>query len=118
MKIKHTKTKCNVFRCNERNAWYAGSMNGGGNSVLICENCINDSVAAIAGKSTEKYIRIKPVHQQCGVIGCKNKNSYFISRSREAGSSIVICKSCLDELYNEIHKKPARKSKLKSGAKS
>lgn len=44
------------------------------------------------------------VKRKCGVRGCRNTESYAISRTREAGYSVIICKSCLKEALDELHK--------------
>ena len=40
---------------------------------------------------------VKKIGRKCGVRGCKNTESYAISKSREAGNSIIACKECLME---------------------
>ena len=40
---------------------------------------------------------VKRIKRKCGVRGCKNTDSYAISKSREAGNSIIACKECLLE---------------------
>lgn len=37
----------------------------------------------------------KRVRKKCEVRGCRNLDSFAISKSREAGNSIIICKECL-----------------------
>lgn len=38
---------------------------------------------------------IKKLKRKCGVRGCKNTETYAISKSREMGNSIIACKECL-----------------------
>lgn len=40
---------------------------------------------------------VKKIKRKCGVRGCKNTESYAISKSREMGNSIIACKECLME---------------------
>lgn len=51
---------------------------------------------------------VRQVKRKCGVRGCKNTDCFAISRTREAGGSVIICKSCLGEALgatNEIDPK-------------
>ena len=45
---------------------------------------------------------VKKIKRKCGVRGCKNTESYAISKSREMGNSIIACKECLMETLNTI----------------
>lgn len=47
---------------------------------------------------------VKKIKRICGVRGCKNKESYALSRSREMGNSVIICKDCLKEALSAIDK--------------
>lgn len=38
---------------------------------------------------------VKKIKRKCGVRGCKNTETYAISKSREMGNSIIACKDCL-----------------------
>lgn len=40
---------------------------------------------------------VKKIKRKCGVRGCKNTETYAISKSREMGNSIIACKECLME---------------------
>ena len=44
----------------------------------------------------------RPVKRKCGVRGCKNIDSYALSLTREAGNSVIICKSCLGKALGAI----------------
>ena len=37
----------------------------------------------------------KRLKRKCSVRGCKNTDTFAISRTRELGGSVIICKSCL-----------------------
>ena len=50
---------------------------------------------------------VKKIKRKCGVRGCKNTETYAISKSREAGNSIIACKNCLIEALAEIELKYA-----------
>ena len=45
---------------------------------------------------------IKQVKRKCGVRGCKNTDCFSISRTREMGNSVIICKSCLAEALDDV----------------
>lgn len=45
---------------------------------------------------------VKKIKRKCGVRGCKNTESYAISKSREMGNSIIACRECLAEALNTI----------------
>lgn len=38
---------------------------------------------------------VRRVKRKCNVRGCGNTDSFAISRTREAGNSVIICKDCL-----------------------
>lgn len=38
---------------------------------------------------------VKKVKRKCSVRGCKNTECFAISRTREIGNTVIICKSCL-----------------------
>ena len=42
-------------------------------------------------------MNIRKVKRICGVRGCKNTDSFMISRTREVGNSVIICPECLKE---------------------
>ena len=44
----------------------------------------------------------KQVKRKCNVRGCKNTASFHISRTREIGNSVIICKECLQEALTAI----------------
>ncbi len=53
---------------------------------------------------------VREVKRKCDVRGCNNINCYSISRTREFGNTVIICKSCLgqalgalDEIKPETH---------------
>ena len=52
---------------------------------------------------------VKKIKRKCGVRGCKNTESYAISKSREMGNSIIACESCLYEALAEIDMKYSRR---------
>ena len=45
---------------------------------------------------------VKKIKRKCGVRGCKNTETYAISKSREAGNSIMVCRDCLVEALKTI----------------
>ena len=50
---------------------------------------------------------VKKIKRKCGVRGCKNTETYSISKSREMGNSIIACKECMLETLAEIEVKYA-----------
>ena len=50
---------------------------------------------------------VKKIKRKCGVRGCKNTETYAISKSREMGNSIIACKECMLEALAEIEVKYA-----------
>lgn len=52
---------------------------------------------------------VKKIKRKCGVRGCKNTDTYAISKSREMGNSIIVCESCLVEALAEIDMKYSRR---------
>lgn len=48
-------------------------------------------------------IRVKKLGRRlCNVRGCRNIGSYAIARSREVGSSMIICEACLRDALAAI----------------
>ena len=45
---------------------------------------------------------VRRVKRKCGVRGCKNTDCFAISLVREAGNSIIACKSCLEKAVGAI----------------
>ena len=45
---------------------------------------------------------IKKLKRKCNVRGCRNTESYAISKTREMGNSVIICKECLEEALKTI----------------
>lgn len=43
---------------------------------------------------------MKKIKRKCSIKGCKNNDSFMFSKSAEMGSSIIICKDCLEQAYN------------------
>ena len=54
---------------------------------------------------------IKRIKRICGVRGCKNTETFILSRTREVGGSVVMCKSCIEEAFEAVknYKEPVRK---------
>lgn len=47
-------------------------------------------------------MHIRKVKRKCGVRGCKNTESFMLSLNREAGNSVIICKSCLGKALSAV----------------
>ena len=47
---------------------------------------------------------IRKLRRKCEVRKCNNKDTFAISRSREAGNTIIACRACLKEALAEIEK--------------
>lgn len=55
----------------------------------------------------EDVMVVKKVRRRCGVRNCKHTECYAISKTREAGNSVIICKDCLEEALQRINGAPA-----------
>ena len=42
-------------------------------------------------------MRVRKIRRKCGVRGCRNTESFMISRTHEVGNSVIICKKCLQD---------------------
>lgn len=45
---------------------------------------------------------VRQVKRKCSVRGCKNTECFAISRVREVGNTVIICKSCLGKAFGAI----------------
>ena len=45
---------------------------------------------------------VRQVKRKCSVRGCKNTECFAVSRTREVGNTIIVCKSCLEEALGAI----------------
>lgn len=45
---------------------------------------------------------VKQVKRKCGVRGCKSTECFAVSRTREVGNTVIICKSCLGKALGAI----------------
>ncbi|MCK9477988.1 MAG: hypothetical protein M0R40_00615 [Firmicutes bacterium] len=55
-------------------------------------------------------MNIKKLKRRCMVRGCKSVDTYAISQTREAGNSVIVCKSCLESALKEMadYKEPEK----------
>ena len=44
-------------------------------------------------------LTIRPIRRECFVPGCRNVNTFVVSRSREMPVGVVICAKCAEDLY-------------------
>lgn len=42
-------------------------------------------------------MNVKKIKRKCGVRGCKNTASFIISKTREMGGSVIMCRECMIE---------------------
>lgn len=42
-------------------------------------------------------MNVKKIKRKCGVRGCKNTESFIISKTREMGNSVIMCRDCMLE---------------------
>ena len=49
-------------------------------------------------------MNIRKLRRKCEVRKCTNKDTFAISRSKEAGNTIIVCRECLKEALAEIEK--------------
>lgn len=62
---------------------------------------------------------IKRVKRKCSVRGCKNIDCFAISRTREVGNTVIICKKCVEEALETINQiKPDEKTNVPKQAAS
>ena len=40
-------------------------------------------------------MNVKKIKRKCGVRGCKNTASFVISKTREMGGSVIMCRDCM-----------------------
>lgn len=56
---------------------------------------------------------VRQVKRKCSVRGCKSTDCFAISRTREVGNTVIICKSCLGKALGAIDKiDPKTKSNI------
>ena len=60
-------------------------------------------------------MNIRMIKRKCGVRGCRELVSFAISKTREMGNSVIICKKCLAEAEKmardyKVPEKPEKKS--------
>lgn len=65
-------------------------------------------------------MNVKYIRRKCGVRGCKNIGSFSLSRTREMGNSVIICKECLKQALAaaEEYKVEDKPKKASSGIPS
>lgn len=47
-------------------------------------------------------MNIKKIRRKCMVRGCSNKETYTVSKNREMGNSVIICRDCAEKILHEI----------------
>lgn len=56
---------------------------------------------------------VRQVKRKCSVRGCKNTECFAISRTRELGNTVIICKKCLGNAIKAINEiDPKTKSNI------
>lgn len=50
---------------------------------------------------------IKRIKRKCCVRGCKNTETFAISKSKEMGNSIIVCEKCLKQAIEAIESLPS-----------
>lgn len=62
-----------------------------------------------------KKMYVKQVKKKCSVRGCKNIDCFAVSRTREVGNTVIICKDCLQTAISAIGEiNPKTKSNIPS----
>lgn len=58
-------------------------------------------------------MNVKRIKRICDVRGCKNTDSFALSKFREMGNSVIICKDCLKDALGSIdnYEEPEKKVK-------
>lgn len=49
---------------------------------------------------------IRRVKRKCGIRGCKNTDCFAISRAREIGYTVIMCRDCLKEALEAVEALP------------
>ena len=62
-------------------------------------------------------MNVKRVKRICGVRGCKNTESFALSKFREMGNSVIICKECLKNALDSIDNYAEPEKKVKTEQK-
>lgn len=47
-------------------------------------------------------IYLKKIKRKCMNRGCKNIDTYAMSKTREMGNSIYMCRNCIEEAFNSV----------------
>ena len=50
---------------------------------------------------------VRHVKRKCGIRGCKNTDCFAISRAREIGNTVIMCRDCLEDALAAIDADPA-----------
>ena len=45
---------------------------------------------------------IRRVKRKCGIRGCKNTDCFAISRAREIGNTVIMCRDCLKDALSSV----------------
>jgi hypothetical protein len=57
---------------------------------------------------------VRKVKRKCGVRGCKSFEAFAISKTREPGNSIIICRECLKDANKSVAEmKPNEKNNIR-----
>lgn len=57
---------------------------------------------------------VRKVKRKCGVRGCKSFEAFAISKTREPGNSIIICRECLKDANKSVTEmKPNEKNNIR-----
>ena len=57
---------------------------------------------------------VRKVKRKCGVRGCKSFEAFAISKTREPGMSIIICRECLKDANKSVSEmKPNEKNNIR-----
>ena len=49
---------------------------------------------------------VRRVKRKCGIRGCKNTDSFAVSRAREPGNTVIICRDCLKDALEAVEALP------------
>ncbi len=51
-------------------------------------------------------MKVKRLRRKCDVRGCKNLDTYTLTRVREFGHSVIMCESCLKDALKAVKEYP------------
>ena len=54
-------------------------------------------------------LELRKIRRQCFVPGCRNTDCVIASRSREMGAQVILCQTCIADIYRGMFPEEATK---------